>query len=204
MKTFRDHLKESSEISSLTIFDIDDTLFTTTTKIHIIFKGKTIHRLSPAEYNVYKLKDGETFDFSEFRSSKVFADTAKPIANVFKTAKAIINRFAEHKHKKIIVVTARADLDDRDLFLDTFKKYGFNTDGIRIERAGNLKKTAGAEAKKTIIRRYLKKRNYNLVRMFDDHHENLDKFLELKQEFPETSFQAFMIDKEGNIIRYGN
>ncbi len=74
-----------SKTASLTIFDIDDTLFTTDTKIHIVKGGKRIKSLTPAEFNVYKVKSGESLDFSDFRSAEVFQKTAKPIATVFKT-----------------------------------------------------------------------------------------------------------------------
>lgn len=206
MKSFKDFFNQNKKrLASLTIFDIDDTLFKTDTYVHIKKDGKTIKKLTPAEYNVYKLKPKESFDFSEFRSSKIFHETAKPIDSVFKTAKSIINRFSEDKEKRIIVVTARQDLDNRELFLATFKKYGLNTDKVFIERAGNLSLSAGisgAEAKKRIIDDYMSKQTYNIVRMFDDHHENLDKFMELKEKHKASNFIAYYVNKDGNFEKY--
>ena len=200
MLKFREYIAE--EVSgSLSIFDIDDTLFHTTTKVYVTKGGKSVGELSPAECTVYKLKPGEEFDFAQFRSAKVFADTAKPIQTVFKTAKKMINRFRAHPNKRIIVVTARADLDDKHLFLDTFRKYGFDTGQVHIYRAGNIK-APGAEAKKQIIRDQMKGGNYSIVRMFDDAKANLDKFIELHTEFPKVNFEAFLIHEDGRITRY--
>jgi len=126
-----------SKTASLTIFDIDDTLFTTDTKIHIVKGGKRIKSLTPAEFNVYRVKSGESLDFSDFRSAEVFQKTAKPIATVFKTAKSIISRFSAFANKKIVIVTARGDLDNKNVFLDTFKKYGFDISKVYVHRAGN-------------------------------------------------------------------
>ena len=200
MLKFKEYIAE--EVSgSLSIFDIDDTLFSTTTQVLVKKADKVVEKLTPAEFNVYKLKPGEEFDFAQFRSSKVFSDTVKPIQTVFKTAKKMINRFRAHPNKRIIVVTARADLDNKHLFLDTFRKYGFDTSQVHIYRAGNIK-APGAEAKKQIIRDQMKGGNYSIVRMFDDAKANLDKFIELHTEFPKVNFEAFLIHEDGRITRY--
>jgi hypothetical protein len=201
MLKFREYIKESVGAGSLSVFDIDDTLFSTTTQVLVKKAGKVVEKLTPAEFNVYKLKDGEEFDFAQFRSAKVFADTARPIETVFKTAKKLISKFSMNPDKRIIIVTARADLDDKHLFLDTFKKYGFDTRKVHIYRAGNIK-APGAEAKKQIVRDQMNAGKYQYARMFDDAKANLDKFMELKQEFPNVHFEAFLIHEDGRITRY--
>jgi len=188
--------------SSLTIWDIDDTLFTTDTKVHVVRNGKRIKSITPAEFNVYKLRSGESLDFSDFRSAKVFADTARPINSVFKTAKALLTRLGTNPNKKTVIVTARSDLDNKQLFLDTFKKYGFDIDKVHVHRAGNLGAGSSADNKKVVIRNLMKKGSYTIVRLFDDASENLDKFLELQKEFPATKFEAFFVNHQGSISRY--
>jgi len=200
MLSFKQYLNEEVE-GSLSIFDIDDTLFHSKSKVLVKKDGKTVKELEPAEYNVYKLEPGETYDFSQFRSSKIFYDTARPIETVFKLAKRMIAQFGKYVNKKIIIVTARSDLDNKNLFLKTFQKYGFNTDKVHVYRAGNISKP-GAEAKKQIIRDQIKVGKYNIVRMFDDDHNNLNKFLELAKEFAGIKFEAFAITKQGQIQRY--
>jgi hypothetical protein len=201
MLKFREYVVENVGSGSLSVFDIDDTLFSTTTQVLVKKDSKVVKKLTPAEYNVYKLKDDEVFDFAQFRSSKVFAVTAKPIETVFKTAKKLINRFSKYPDKRIIIVTARSDLDDKQLFLNTFKKYGFDISKVHVYRAGNIK-APGAEAKKQIVRDQMKAGKYQFARMFDDAKANLDKFMELKQEFPNVNFEAFLIHEDGRITRY--
>lgn len=191
-----------SKISSLTIFDIDDTLFTTDTQVHVVKGGKRIKSLTPAEFNVYKVKNGESLDFSDFRSAEVFQKTAKPIATVFKTAKAIISRFSAFANKKIVIVTARGDLDDKHVFLDTFKKYGFDIGKVHVHRAGNVGGASSAENKKVVIRELIKGGNYEMVRLFDDAKSNLEALHDLESEFPNIKFETFFVAHDGSISRY--
>jgi hypothetical protein len=201
MITFKQYISEDASISSLTIFDIDDTLFRTNTKILVKKDGKQVRELTPAEYNLDKLSSGEEYDFSQFRSSEIFFRTAKPIDMVFKTAKRILSKFAGFSNKKVTIITARDDLDDKNLFLKTFKKYGFNIDRVFVHRAGKLN-ISGPAAKAKITSDELKNGKYSIVRMFDDHSGNLDAFLNLNKEFPNTKFEAFFVDETGNIKRY--
>lgn len=185
--------------TSLTVFDIDDTLFHTTANVYVMRGERIISKLTPAEFNVYKLKDGEKFDFREFKSASHFAATARPIKNVFTTAKKMMNRLTG-SNNKFIIVTARSDMDDKKLFVDTFRKYGFDIDRSYIHRAGNIDKP-GFAAKKQIIDSEMKKTSYDIVRMFDDSRKNLTVFLELKREYPNTKFEAYFIGSEGSISR---
>lgn len=191
-----------SKISSLTIFDIDDTLFMTDTYVHVLKGGKRVKSLTPAEFNVYKLRNGESLDFSDFRSAEIFQKTAKPIATVFKTAKAIISRFSAFANKKIVIVTARGDLDDKHVFLDTFKKYGFDIDKVHVHRAGNIGGGSSAENKKVVIRKLIQDGNYEMVRLFDDAKSNLDALHDLESEFPNIKFETFFVGHGGVISRY--
>lgn len=201
MLNFKQFIVEEAAISSFTAFDIDDTMFKTDAKVLVKKGDKVVHELTPAEYNVYKLGSGEEFDYSQFRSAEIFNRTAKPIENVFKIAKKMLSKFSSYTQKKITVITARTDFDDKDLFLKTFKKYGFNTDRVYVHRAGNLK-MAGPAAKAKIVSDELKKGKYKIARMFDDHEGNLDAFLGLAKDFPDIKFEAFFVQGNGNIVRY--
>lgn len=201
MLTFKQYITEDASVSSLTIFDIDDTLFRTDTKVLVKKDNKTVRQLTPAEYNVDKLAHGEEYDYSQFRSSDIFNRTAKPIDTVFKTAKKMLAKFTGYAQKKVTIITARDDFDDKNLFLKTFKKYGFDIDRVYVHRAGKLK-MAGPEAKAKIARDELKNGKFKIARMFDDHEGNLDAFLALSKEFSDIKFEAFFITGTGNITRY--
>ena len=67
--------------SKLVIFDIDDTLVYTQTRVRVVKAGRTVHSLNSHEFTHYKLKQGESFDFADFRNAREFFDNAKPCLN---------------------------------------------------------------------------------------------------------------------------
>jgi hypothetical protein len=104
---------------------------------------------------------------------------------------------------KVVMVTARADFDDRELFLDTFRKYGVNMSKVHVYRAGNMtQKVQTEEKKKIIIRDLLNKGNYTKAIMYDDAVPNLESFVELKNEYPHTKFYAWHVSLDGEASEY--
>ena len=188
--------------NSLTIFDIDDTLFKTTARVGVIKNGKRIRMLTAGEFNSYVPKPGESLDYSQFRSAAHFAKTAKPVDTMFRTAKKMMERL-KGDHKRFIIVTAREDFDDPSTFLNTFRKYGFDVDRSHVHRAGNYKGLSSHDAKKIVIRKEIAKiESLDIIRMFDDAVKNLQSFLELHKEFPHIKFEAFLVHDDGRISRY--
>ena len=200
MYNFRDYLIEKSG-KGLTIFDIDDTMFTSKARVRVLNKktGK-IKELDPKQYNSYKLGRDEEWDYGEFKSAKIFYQTATPIARMIAKAKAII-RNATAKGSKVIIVTARADMDDKKLFLKTFEQHGIPMKDVYVERAGNMGGKNSAANKSIIFKKYLKTGKYARVRLFDDHKENLIALLDLKREFPNIEMFAYLADEKGSIKR---
>ena len=82
-------------------------------------KMEKVKSLTNQEFNKYKLKSGEKFDFGEFRSAEVFYKTSTPIGKMIGKVKAIL-RNATKRGSRVIIVTARPNFDNRDLFLKTF------------------------------------------------------------------------------------
>ena len=199
MYSFSEFLTEGNK--GLTIFDIDDTMFISKARVLVKNKNNTKEKpLTPQEFNSYKLAKDEYFDFGEFRSSKIFYQTATPIARMVAKAKAIIKN-ATAKGSKVIVVTARSDMDDKDLFIKTFEAHGIPMNNVYVERAGNMSGKNSAANKSIIFRKYLKTDEYARVRLFDDHKENLDALLDLKREFPNVEMFAYLANKNGSVKR---
>jgi len=195
MIRFQEYLEEKKGSKGLTIFDIDDTMFISKASVLVrdTKTNKIVKSLTPKTFNSYKLKKGEEYDYSEFKSSKLFFQTATPIGKIIAKAKAIIKN-AVKSGSKVIIVTARADMDDRDLFLKTFQSHGIDIKNVHIHRAGNLGSGSSAENKKVIFRNFLKTGEYGRIRLFDDHLENLKALLDLKKDFPEVDFFAYKVD----------
>lgn len=193
-------LKEEETLGRLSIFDIDDTMFHTTAQIAVKKDGKTIKKLTNQEFNNYKLSSGESFDFSEFRDAAKFYKESKPISKMITTASKLVSSTEKNPKNKVIIVTARANFDNRDKFLSTFRKHGFDIDKVRVERAGNIDDTNIPAIKKVIIiREYLKTNQYSRVALFDDSMSNLKEFLKLAKEFPMVRFNAYFALPDGQI-----
>jgi hypothetical protein len=200
MINFKKFLSESSEGAGLTIWDIDETLFKTTARVRVVKGGHVVKVLGNKEYNTYEFGPGETPDFTEFKSARHFQDTSEPIA------KAIRKLIAMHKNikakgSKLIILTARSDFDDKEVFLNTFRKQGIDIDDIYVHRAGNLGTMPSAQAKKIIIKQYLDTGKYGRARLFDDAISNIQMFKMLAHEYPNISFEAYLAHEDGTMFR---
>jgi FMN phosphatase YigB (HAD superfamily) len=184
--------------NKLVIFDIDDTLVHTQTKVHVVKDGQVTKELNSHDFTHYKLQDGESFDFENFRNAQEFFNNSKPIIPMMNQLKQDIAT-----GNKVVMVTARADFDDRELFLDTFRKYGVDMNKVHVYRAGNMQgKMQTEEKKKIIIRDLLNKGKYTKAIMYDDAVPNLQSFVELKAEYPQTKFYAWHVSLEGKASEF--
>ena len=199
MVKFKQFLEEQSG-KGLTIFDIDETMFKTSAKVEVKKNGKTIKKLDNQQFNNYKLKTGEKFDFGQFTNAEIFNKTSTPIARMINKVKAILKN-ATKAGSKVIIVTARPNFDNKKLFLDTFRKQGIDIDKIYVERAGNLGTGPAAKNKEVIFRKYLDQNIYKRIRLFDDAMSNLKVFLSLKKDYPNVSFEAFLAKENGSVSR---
>ena len=199
MKNFKTFLSEA-EGKGLTIFDIDETMFITKAKVKVVKNGKVIKKLDNQQFNTYKKKPGEEYDFGEFKNAEVFNKTSTPIARMINKVKAILKN-ATRKGSKVIIVTARPNFDNKKLFLDTFRKQGIDIDKIYVERAGNLGGGPAAENKKIVFKKYLDQNIYKRIRLFDDAMSNLKTFLSLQKDYPGVSFEAFLAKENGSVSR---
>jgi hypothetical protein len=165
--------------------------------------GRVVTTLSTSELMTYRLNEGETFDFSSFRCGKTFFETAKPIKKMLDVARGTLNG-----SDKTIILTARSDLTDKQLFIKKFRDCNFPIDRVYIERAGNLGHTANpaksvGDNKQTIIRQHLDRGVFGTVKMWDDAVSNLDAFLSLRKEYKKIDFIAFLVNTDkGTFRRY--
>ena len=184
-----------AEATDLVIFDIDDTLMHTTAKIRVVKDGRVVRELTNQEFNTYELAPGEEFDFGEFRSAAKFRQESQPIEPMIRKLKTIL---AYHPSAEVIMLTARADFDNKQEFLQTFSDLGIDMSRVHVHRAGNLPGDAiPAEKKAVWVRRYLDTGKYNHVRLYDDSMSNLRVFKELEREYPGVDFRAIYVGPGG-------
>lgn len=205
MITLLEFLEKKKQIKgTLNIFDIDDTLFKSESRVLIKKDGKIVRELSSGEYNTYKLKPGETHDFSQFRSAKIFYKTAQPIDKMIKRAQRAVAK--QNKEDKTIIVTARADFDNNQIFLQKFREHGFPIDEVHVELTGNLAKykkgVKTSVTKALTIKKYLNTHKYDMIRMWDDAEENLNILPKLINMYPGLKVQGFLVNPDtGNTTR---
>jgi phosphoglycolate phosphatase-like HAD superfamily hydrolase len=89
-----------TESKKLRVFDFDETLVKSNSKVVVINKGKKT-TLTPGEFAVYIKKPGDEFDFSDF--AKVIEP--KKIKAMFKVFK---NIYKASGSRRLTVLTARA------------------------------------------------------------------------------------------------
>jgi hypothetical protein len=203
MITFKEFLREKV----LTVYDIDDTLLHTNAQIHVKDPhGNVVQKLSNQEFNDHKLPKGHSYDFSEFRDSEKFNKESKPMHGMLQQLKRVHQKIklGLNKGSKVVLNTARADFDDKDKFLDTFKKHGVDIDDIHVHRAGNLPgNDAPAQKKLHYFRQHLDTGKYNEVHFHDDSKTNLRAFHGMKHEYPHIKFHAWHVGHDGNIRKFG-
>lgn len=200
MLKFKEYTNRQFKDNGLTIFDIDDTLFHTTAKIGVVKDGKKVKELTNQQFNIYKLKAGEKFDFGQFKDADKFYKESQPINKMLDKAKAILKNVGKKPGSRIVIITARNDFNNKQKFLKTFTKHGLDMRKIRVERAGKITDVSNVALKKVIIiRNYLNTGNFKRVRLFDDSMANLRAFLNMQKDFPQVKFEAFFAKPDGSI-----
>lgn len=198
--------KKLNKKGTLNVFDIDDTLFRSESKVVIKKDGKAVRELeNSAEFKTYKLKPGESHDFEQFGSASIFKKTAVPIDKMFRRAQSTVSK--QSHEDKTIIITARSDFDDKEMFLQKFRDHGFPIDQVYVERAGNLEKykkgTKTHITKGVVLKKYLSTGNYDRIRMWDDTESNLNILLKISSLYPDIEAQAFLVNPDtGNTTRY--
>ena len=192
---------DSKSKIDLSIFDIDETLFHTKAKVQVLKDGKINKILDNQQFNSYKLKKGESFDYGQFKSAKIFKETSTPITKIIKKAKRIIH-YAIRSGAKVIIVTARQDMDDKKLFKEAFEAQGIDIGKVYVERAGNIGKKTASANKVVIFKKYLDTGRYARVRLFDDDKNNLKAFMSLQKNYANVKFTAHQVLRSGFTTKF--
>ena len=195
----KDNLEEKlnrTGSNELVIFDIDDTLLHTTAQIKVIDSetGNPKLNLTNQQFNNYKLKPGEEFDFGEFRDAAKFEEESVPIGPMLDKLRSDLA-----SGKNVVMLTARADFDNQKAVWRTFKRHGIDINrDVHLYRAGNQPGDSSPAVKKAIhVSEWLTSGKYNRVVMYDDSEKNLSVFKSLEKRFPDVEFEAHHVSEEG-------
>lgn len=188
--------------TSITVFDLDDTLVITDAKIKVcnIVTGDC-HELTPEEFNDYEKHPDHKLDFDDFKSLEIMKAGQlihyylKILADAYKMKRAVG------------IVTAR---DDQEMIYKWMKEHvGFHIAKDLIYAINDPVHGLNgpiAERKKQAFREYIEM-GYKNIQFFDDDDANLRLVKELQKEYPDINLSVYKadkrlfkkIEKDGNI-----
>jgi hypothetical protein len=199
----------------LAIWDVDDTLFATPAK-HLkikvvdrithkpIIKGGKVLSVTSHDFadeeKLNKFLDEvkgclvEPVSFLAFRNAKIFRKHAKAIEENLKHALRDYN----NNSKFFMMLTARANMNDKKPFLEHFAEHGLNmdTNHSHVVRTRSVTATAGAKGKKEVMSAILRKATFiKKVDFWDDSSGNIAAFKTLASEFPNVELVPHHIKK---------
>ena len=160
-------LQESDRSKEIHVFDFDDTLVRTNSKIHVTSpQGK--FSLNPREYARYKRQPTDVFDYSDIE------DVIEPeiITSTFMKLKmAIVHNGAEN----VFILTARGNPTPVKEFLDSA-----GVEDIRVFAVG----TSDPQAKADVIEDEVRSRKIKRVYFYDDAAKNIEAVRRLRKDLP--------------------
>lgn len=189
--SFSEFLSEqyaSAHGKKLHIFDFDDTLAVTQGAVLVIRDGKPIKSLSSEQFKSYKLRPGEVFDLSGFEQVK----NPTAIKQVFGILMNMVRAGSD-----VVVLTGRTKTESLKEWL---RKYGVS---ISVVAVGRAESTASdiARMKRAWIEKKIQEEEYEIVEVFEDSRDNLDKIATLKTKFPNVKFILRSIGHHAHKVR---
>jgi FMN phosphatase YigB (HAD superfamily) len=171
------------ESKKLRVFDMDDTLITTTSYIYVDNEknGKRF-KLTPGEYAVYVPKAGDVFDYSDFQKIQ----NPKIIKGYFEILKRMASMASGDR--RVYILTARAAYKPIHKFI---KDSGIK--GVYVVALGD----ANPEKKADWIENKVKDEGYDDVFFVDDSPKNIDAVKKRLRAYPNVK-QKIQVVKHGS------
>jgi phosphoglycolate phosphatase-like HAD superfamily hydrolase len=172
------------ESKKLRVFDMDDTLITTTSYIYVDNEksGKKF-KLTPGEYAVYTAKDGDVFDYSDFQKIQ----NPKIIKGYFE----LLRRMASMggKDRGVYILTARGAYKPIHKFI---KDSGIR--GVYVVALGD----SNPEKKADWIENKVKDEGYDDVFFVDDSPKNIEAVKKRLKKYPNVKQKIQIVKHSGD------
>ena len=184
--------KPYKEHGKILVFDIDDTILISASRIWVKNKltGEEFS-LTPEEFNTFQKKPNQILNFDEFQSLEIMK-AGKLINYYFKI-------FKEAYRRKIAIgiVTARDDHNMIYRWLKDHLKHPIDRDLIFAVNDNSYHKFRGdiADRKKEAFREIIDK-GFNDLQFYDDDSENLRLVKSLEKEYPNVKISTIRAKKQ--------
>lgn len=167
-------------MKTLYVTDFDDTLVKTDANVYVTTADGKKVTMSPEEYAVYDIQQGDTFDFSEFEDLK----NPKPITRFAELLKRVVK---DEKADKVAVLTARGHTKPISKFLQSM---GIES-GVSIAALGD----SNPQRKANYIEKHIND-GYGRVLFIDDSPKNIQAVKALQHKYPKTKIIAHHVKPE--------
>lgn len=167
----------SKTLKKLRVFDLDDTLIRTQSKVLVTKADGSKLQLTPAQYAVYDKAPGDVFDFSHFE------DLILP-TEIKWTTKILRRVITKRGVNAAVILTARGSKKPVETFFREFQ-----IPAIPIVALGD----SDPQAKAQWILYVIKKFNYDVVEFFDDSIKNIKAVENLRPLVPNTKIITRLI-----------
>lgn len=175
---------------SITVFDVDDTLVVTKSKIVVTNTQTGVQTtLSPQDFNTYKSTPHDEFDFSDFKDLNILK-AGRLIEWVFDILKRAIST-----GKPVGIITAR---DNSELIIDFLEHNGVKLDHKYIFAINDSKlgfNGSTAEKKRQAFVKFIEM-GFSDFHFFDDDEDNIKIAKSIPKDFPGVKMDAVLIKKK--------
>jgi len=162
----------------LRVFDLDDTLIKTSSKIRVRHSDGKQTILTPGEYAVYKQKPGDEFDYSDFKKKLVNPKIIKKNVD-------LLIRMLSSPDKKVTILTARTI----GFPIKHYFKTHFGLDVYPVALGSN-----NPQDKADWIEDHIK-RGYTDIAFMDDSTSNVRAVDALKAKYPEVNLRTKLVSE---------
>lgn len=160
-------LQESDKSKEIHVFDFDDTLVRTKSKIHVT-SGQEKFSLDPRDYAKYRRRPSDVFDYSDFEE----VIDPEIIPSTFLRLKSAITH---NGAGNVFILTARGNPVPVKNFLDSV-----GVEDIRIFAVG----TSDPQAKARVIEDEVRSRKIKRVYFYDDAAKNIEAVRQARKRLP--------------------
>ena len=167
--------KTKVKVKKLRVFDFDDTLIKSNSKVYVTNNGKT-KTLTPGEFAIYNSTSGDEFDFSDF--DKVIEP--KQIKAMFKVFR---NIYRASGSRRLTILTARSVYEPVRQF---FKDSGY--DDVFVVALGDN----DPQKKSDWIQSQIEK-GYNDILFLDDSLKNVEAVKKLIIKYPDIKMDVRVV-----------